>query len=193
MSLQQVAGIAISTGSILYFLAMPVAPQVYQKEDIGQRTAILAANETRWLVSQGLFALGMLLPAVGFLLLTMQSRATLPGWLIYLGAAAFFIGAINGAYLIYRQTLDPAAFWEETLPIPNIIGYLYIILTLLALIIYGIVFIQGSYPGWIGYLMTSAGAIMLIAFLVLRGEGGFFISVLMYLVTLIAGIVITVQ
>jgi hypothetical protein len=193
MFLEQVSAIVIIIGSVFYFAAMPVAPQVYQEADIGRRVAILAANGKRWLVSQGLFALGMLVPAAGFSLLTLSSRALPPGWLIFLGAAAFLIGAINGAYLICRQTLDPAAFWENTLPIPNIIGYLYIILSLLALIIYGIAFILGSYPDWIGYLMSGAGAIMLTAFLVLRGEGGFFISVLIYLVTLTAGIVITVQ
>lgn len=192
MSLQQLSGIVI-IGSISYFVAMPIAPRVYQEADIGQRAAIIAANGTRWLVSQGSFALGMLIPAVGFSLLTLSSRASQPLWLISLGAAAFLIGAVNGAYLICRQTLDPSAFWENRLPISNIVGYLYIILTLLALVFYGIAFVQGSYPDWLGYLMTGAGAIMLLAFLVLRGEGGFFISVLIYLVTFIAGIVITVQ
>lgn len=192
MSLQQVSGAVITIGSILYFLAMPVAPRVYREADIGRRAAIIAANGTRWIASQALFALGMLVPAAGFLLLSLSWGASQPGPLIFLGAAAFLIGAINGAYLIYRQTLDPAAFWEDTLPIPHIIGYLYIILTLLGLVIYGITFIQGGFPDWIGYLMTGAGVVMLIAFLVLRGEGGFFLSVLIYLVTFIAGIVIAV-
>ncbi len=72
--------------------------------------APLASNGTRWVVSQGSIALGILAPAVGFSLLAHSLRPLPLGWLIFLGAAAFLIGAINGASLIYRQTLDPAAF-----------------------------------------------------------------------------------
>jgi hypothetical protein len=57
MNLQPISSLVISAGFTLYILAMLVVPQFYQTEDIASRLAIIAANRTRWNVSQFFFAL----------------------------------------------------------------------------------------------------------------------------------------
>jgi uncharacterized membrane protein len=114
MNLQPISSLVISAGFTLYILAMLVVPQFYQTEDIASRLAIIAANRTRWNVSQFFFALWAGIPAVGFLLLVISERSAPAAWLYYLGAAGFAAGSAIGMWLVYRQTLDPAAFWEGT-------------------------------------------------------------------------------
>jgi len=189
MNLQQTSGIVISAGFVLYLAAMVVAPQLYNTEDISQRMAIIAANQTRWNVSQLLFALGAGVPAIGFLLLALSRQGAPSGWLYWLGAAVFAGGSGIGVWLVHRQTLDPAAFWEGT-QIPLLIGYGFLALTLAGMLGLVIAMLQGDFPNWLGYLVAGSAVAFLIVTLVTRGEGGFFISVLAYLVTFLAGIVI---
>jgi hypothetical protein len=89
---------------------------------------------------------------------------------------------------IYRQTLDPGAYWRIVGPIPLIVAY--IVLTLAGLSFYGIAFRQGGLPDWMGYLMLVSSVILMAAFLALRGGGAFFLSVLIYAITFAAGIVL---
>ncbi len=191
MNMQQISGIVISTGFVLYVAAMLVAPQLYQEAVIANRLAIIAANQARWNLSQLFFGLGIGLPAIGFLLLTISQRTAQAAWLFYLGAAVFVAGAAIGMWLVYRQTLDPAAFWEGT-QIPLIIGYGYLLLTMAGLLCLGLAMLFSGFPNWLGYLMAGSAAVFLIVGLVLRGQGGFFISILAYLVTFVAGIVIVI-
>jgi len=172
MNLQQTSGIVISAGFVLYVAAMVVAPQLYNTEDISQR-----------------FAVGAGVPAIGFLLLALSRQGALSGWLYWLGAAVFAGGSGIGVWLVHRQTLDPAAFWEGT-QIPLLIGYGFLALTLAGMLGLGIAMLQGDFPNWLGYLVAGSAVTFLIVTLVTRGEGGFFISVLAYLVTFLAGIVI---
>jgi hypothetical protein len=92
-------------------------------------------------------------------------------------------------WLDYRQTLDPAAFWEGT-QIPLIIDYGFLLLTLAGMLCLGAAMLQGGFPNWMGYLMLGSAIVFLIATLITRGEGGFFISMFAYLVTFVGGIVI---
>ncbi|HZD57127.1 MAG TPA: hypothetical protein VE136_10415 [Anaerolineales bacterium] len=189
MDTQRLSGIIISSGFVLYVLAMLAAPQLYQESVIANRLAIIAANRIRWNVSQLFFALGMGVPAAGFLLFGISQRIEKTAWLLYLGMGTLVAGAAIGMWLIYRQTLDPAAFWEGA-QIPLIIGYGYLLLTSIGLLCFGIAILQGGFPTWLGYLMAGSAVTFSIAVLALRGGGGFFISILIYLVAFIAGIVI---
>ncbi len=189
MNITQFSGIVISAGFVLYVAAMVVAPQLYNTSDIDQRMGIITANQTRWNLSQIFFALGAGLPAAGFGILAFVQRGGLTGWLWILGAVAFAAGSAIGVWLVYRQTLDPAAFWEGT-EIPKVIGYSFLALTLAGMLFLGIAMLQVNLPGWVGYLLVGSGGILLVATLITRAESGFFITVFAYLVTFIAGIVI---
>jgi hypothetical protein len=189
MNLQQASGIVISSGFILYVIAGVVAPGLYGDENIANRLAIIAANQVRWNLSQLFFALGLGVPAAGFLLLALSQRDERATWLYYLGAASYGGGSLIGMVLVYRQTLDPAAFWEGG-QLPLFIAIMLLLLSA-GLFCFGLAMLQGdNLPNWLGYLLTGSAVIFLIATLVLRGEGGFFISVALLLITFIAGIVI---
>jgi hypothetical protein len=64
MNMLKLAGVLLVVGFVLYLIAMFVAPRLYQEPDIGKHVAIIAANQTRWNVSQLFFALGLIIPAV---------------------------------------------------------------------------------------------------------------------------------
>lgn len=192
MNMLRISGIVISAGFVLYVAAMVVSPRLYQEPVIANRVAIIAEKHTRWIVSQLFFGLGMALPAAGILLLAISQRDTPIAWLYYLGAAFFAAGSLIGMWLVYRQTLDPVAFWEGV-QIPLIIGYGFLLLTLVGMLCVGIAMLQGGFPSWVGYMLAGSAVIFMVAMLFSRGEGGFFISVLIYLVYFIAGIVILRQ
>lgn len=188
MSLERIAGLVIMVGVVLYIVAMFVSPRLYQEPDINQRVSIIEANRTRWNVSQLLFGLGIGLPAVGFLLLTLHLHDIQRQWAIYAGAAAFILGALSGVIFVFRQTSDPVQYWASTQPSALIVGA--VVLTLAGLLLYGVVFIQGGFPKWLGYVAVAAAVVLLAAFLVTRGTTGFVVASLSYLIILIVGIVL---
>jgi hypothetical protein len=188
MSLERIAGIVIIVGVVLYITAGFMSPRLYQEPDISQRVSIIEANRARWDVSQILFGLGIGLPAVGFLLLTLHLHGIQRQALTYAGAAAFILGALAGVIFVYRQTFDPVQYWESTQPSLLIGGA--VVLTLAGLLLYGVVFLHGGFPNWLGYVAVGAAVVLLAAFLVTRGTTGFVVASLSYLVTLIVGIVL---
>lgn len=185
----QRSGIVISAGFVLYVIAMLVAPRLYQEPVIANRLAIIAANRTRWNVSQLFFALGIGVPVIGFFLLAISQRAEKIAMLYYLGTAVLVAGAVIGMCLVYRQTLDPEAFWEGA-QVPLIINYGYLLLTLAGLLCFGVAMLLGDFSNWLGVLMVGSATVFLVSALLLRGAGGFALSILAYLVTFVVGIVI---
>lgn len=189
MNLQRLSGLIISTGFILYLAAMLVAPRLYQDENIANRLVIIAANQSRWNISQLFFALGIGAPALGFLLFALSQRGEKATWLYYLGAVLYGIGSVIGMWLIYQQTLDPAAFWESE-RIPLVIAITFLLISA-GLLCFGLAIIQGNnLPNWLGYFMAGSAVIFLIAILLIRGQNGFLISIFVYLVTFVSGIFI---
>jgi hypothetical protein len=186
MNTQSFSGMVIALGFVLYVAAMLAAPRLYDTEDIGQRVAVIASSQVRWNVSQLLFALGAAVPAVGFVMLAFSQRGTRPDWLFFLGAVLFAAGAAIEMWLVYRQTLDPAAFWEGA-QTPAIIGFGFLLLTLLGMLCLGIAMILGGFPPWMGYLLGGTAVLLLIVTAILRGQGGFFVSIIAYSVTFIVG------
>lgn len=189
MEIQRLSGIVISAGFTLYIIAMLVAPPLYQETVIANRLTIIATNRTRWNISQLFFSLGIGLPAVGFLLFTFSERPEKIFWLYLLGAMALITGAGIGMWLVYRQTLDPEAFWKGV-KTPLLIGYGYLPLTFAGLFCFGVGMLQRNFPNWLGYIMMGSAVLLSMAIVFLRGRGGFFVSVIAYLVTFVAGMVL---
>lgn len=190
MSLERTAGLVIIVGVVLYIIAGIVSRRLYQEPDISQRVSIIEVNRAHWDVSQLFFGLGIGLPAVGFLLLAFHLHGVQRQWLIYAGASAFILGALSGVIFIYRQTSDPVQYWASTQPSALIIGP--VVMTLVGLLLYGVVFLQGGFPDWLGYIAVGAAVVLLAAFLVTRGTTGFVVASLSYLVTLIVGVVLVI-
>lgn len=185
MNLQSLSGIFLISGFVLYFLAMIVAPRLYQEDDLEKRVDIIESKKTRWILSQVMFALGMVLPGVGFVALALSSPST---WPLTLGVAAFFIGGLLGAVLLYRQTVDPLGFWKRSAAEPLSNGYFF--LTVIGFLLVGIALMQGGLPAWLAYLNMGAAIISTAVYLVRRGSGAFFLTLLFYLVVLVDGIMV---
>lgn len=189
MELQDLSGIVISAGFVLYILAMLVAPPLYQESVIANRLKIIAKNRPRWNLSQLFFAIGIVLPAVGFLIFTFSQKPEKISWLYSLGSIALIAGAGIGTWLVYRQTLDPEAFWKGA-QTHFLIDYGYLLATFVGLFCFGVAMVQGNLPNWLGYIMAGSAIFLSVATVFLRGAGGFLMSVVTYLVTFVAGIAI---
>jgi hypothetical protein len=175
------------SGFVLFFLAGIVAPSLYQEPVIEQRVETISLNQSQWIFSQILFALGGLLPAIGFLLLAIHLQDKQNAWLINLGTAAILLETVFGVIFVYYQTLDPAKYWEMARPSPLLIVYIFLILT--GAFLYGLVFLQGAFPNWLGYVTIGFTILVALGILVLRVPV-FFAASLFYFVALIMGIVV---
>lgn len=183
--METIAGVIIISGVLIGVAAMLVSPRVYQEPSIEVRLGILEAERGRWLVSQFLFALGGILPATGFTLLAATWLGSQPAAPLVLGAAAFLAGGLAGAIFVYRQTFDPGAYWRATGPIPMIVAT--VMLSAAGLGLFGLVFLRAGYPAWLAWLMMLTGAVVALVFLVRRGGSGFWLSVVLSAVELVAG------
>lgn len=189
MNAHQMSGVVIAAGLFFYVAAMFVAPRLYDTEDISERLHLIEENQARWNISQLFFALGPGVTAAGIAMLAFLQRSGTSAWLYGLGAALFAIGSGIAVWLVYRQTMDPAAFWEGT-ETPLIIGYGFLLLSLAGMICLGIAILQSSFPNWVGYFAIGSAVVLAIASLASRGQAGFFISIFIYLVTFVMGVVI---
>jgi hypothetical protein len=188
MNLEQIAGVVIILGVLAFIVAMMLSPRLYQEPDLSERAAIVDANRGRWNISQLLFGLGILMPAVGFLLLSLHLQGMQSPLLIDAAAAAFILGGLPGAIFVYQQTLNPLKYWQSAQTPALVTGY--VILTLAGLLLYGIVFLQGAFPVWTGYLAVAAAVLLLLAYLISRGHADFAVASLTYFVVLVMGIVV---
>ncbi len=188
MTQRQTAGIVLVIGFLIYILAMLLAPpRLYQEPAIEGRLRLIAAHPSRWYWSQLSFALGILIPVGGLVLFSLQLDGSANRWLSNLAAGAVLIGALAGVLFVYRQTLDPAPFWNSSQPIRPIL--IYLLLTLSGLALYGLLFLQDGLPAWLAILTSGAAIALLAAYLLSRGSGAFFVSVLAYVICLVAGVV----
>lgn len=186
MNLQQLAGILIIIGFVQSVIAMFTAPRLYQEPNIETRVAIVAANRGRWIISQIFFASGAVTTTAGFLLLTVHLAGLQGHWLIYPAFIIYALGALAGVLFVYRQTFDPARYWNYPGPIPMIVAN--VVLTLIGFFLYGIVFLQGEFPEWLGYLTVSSAFVFAIAGVAFKIPA-FFVDVLAGLIILVQGVV----
>jgi hypothetical protein len=189
MNLEQIAGVLILIGAALFVIAMLISPPLYQEPDIDKREQIVKARRGRWNVSQIFFGLGVLVPAIGFLLLTIHLHRSQSHWSIYPGMAALLTGAVAGTAFVYLQTLDPGRYWRHSGPVALIV--VYVVLTLGALIFYGIAFGQADLPNWLGPLVIGTAGVLLAAFFVTRAAA-FALVVVSYFVYIAIGIVLVI-
>lgn len=186
--LQRTAGFVIIIGVVLWLAAAFTSPPgVYSTSDISARLGILDTYSGRWTASQVLFGLGAVVPAVGLALLALHLRGDQGGWLPMAVGAAFVVGGLLGALVVYRQTADPASFWEGTQP--ALPGLVYAWLTVIALGVLGFLFVQGSFPNWIGYASIGLAGVGAIALIATGMQAGFYIVSIVYLVSLVIGII----
>ena len=182
MSFQQIFGVFVSVGSVLFLIAAfsPIS-KVYAESESARRLAIIQENPGGWRISQVLFGLGAVITAVAIGFWAVQ----IGEWLAYLSFLAMLVGALLWSWLVYHRALAPEAFAAGTLPYwPFVI---YTILTQLGLAIFGSVLIMllgSDLPGWVGWLNVVGSVLFFILYLVFKDMPPF----VYYLLTLITGV-----
>ncbi len=94
MNLQRLAGILMIVGFALVIIGSIVGPQIYQEPDNAVRLNLIADDQTGWFISNLSFALGAVATAIGFLLISIHLRGSVPLWLPYLAATVFILGSV---------------------------------------------------------------------------------------------------
>ena len=191
MELQRVAGLVIIASFVLFVLGFFVYPPGFSQEtDLEGRLKIIAEHQSRWKLVMRIGGLQPLVTALGFLLLSISLRGSQNPWLLYLGAGAFIMAGLLAAVGINQTINDPVSYLDHSSQSPQTSGY--ILLTAVAGILYGIVFLQAGFPNWLAYITLGSAA--LVPFLVVfKSSVAYVVVVLFYFVTFVAGIVIVRQ
>ena len=160
MGYQKLAGVLMIAGFVLVILASFIGPnEVYSAPDSKTRLEIIAQNQGRWQATNLVWAAGSLVTAVGLLFLTLGLRGQQSPWLLYIAAAVFAIGSVAWAIYLYQRIGDPAGNLYTTPAAP--LSLVFAWATLAGLALYGVAFLQGSYPSWLGYtLLVTMGLLV---------------------------------
>jgi hypothetical protein len=170
----KLAGILLTTGSILFIIAVstPVISNVVGAFDNPQLQVEYIKNDlTGWTVAHLLMGAGSLIAAIGLLLFARQVQSITHKKYVrmasYLAGAMAIVGALVWVIISYnRIVLSP----EELVHNLNITGWMfpiYSILTQIALVFIGFVLLQSGYPKWVGWVILVVGGLTLVAYLVL--------------------------
>jgi len=176
-------------GCALVLLATSVGPpRLYQEPDSQKQLENIENHRDRWLLSNLMFGLGGLSTAVGLILFSLYAQREVHPLLNWLAALGYALGTVLWLLFLYNRTIKPGQLFENYAFTPQtivLIGSL-----LLGLLIYGIIYLQAGYPGWLG--SGTIGLALLIGALAMLFPDRFFASFppqLLYLFTLAAGIV----
>lgn len=189
MQLNEIAGILMIVGFVLVLIASFVGPNVvYTAPDSQTRLEIIAQNKGRWTATNVIWAVASLVTAAGFLFLSLALRENKNPWLLYAGAATVIIGMVAWAIYLYQRIGDPTGNLYTTPPATMSLVFAYAMIVGLAL--YGVVFLQGSYPNWLGYtLLVSMGFLTAGLIFFFDAVYASFPPQFFFLLTLVVGIV----
>jgi hypothetical protein len=161
MGYLKLAGVLMIAGFVLVIIASSIGPNdVYSAPDSKTRLEIIAQYQGRWQATNLIWAAGSLVTAVGLLFLTLDLRRHQSPWLLYIAAAAFAIGSVAWAVYLYQRIGDPAGNLYTTTPAP--LSLVFAWATLAGLALYGVAFLQGSYPNWLGYTLLVAMGLLVV-------------------------------
>ena len=135
-----------------------------------------------------MFVLGGLATVARLILFTIYVQGEVNSLLNWLAALSYSLGTVLWIIFLYNRTINPAQLFEDYVFTPSTIALIGLLLG--GLLLYGIVFIQADYPGWLGF--GTVGLSVLIGAPALIFPGRFFASFppqVLYLFTLAAGIV----
>lgn len=185
----KLAGILLVAGFALIIIASFVGPpRLFQEPDSQKRLAIIETYQLLWVASNALFALAALTTAAGLILFSVFVGDEVNLMLNRLAALTYALGTAAWVIFLYNRTINPAQLFENYSFSPLTIALTVLLLT--GLLLYGIVYLQAGYPGWLG--ISTAALTVLIGALALVTPDRFFASFppqALYLFTLAAGIV----
>ena len=185
--MERVAGIVLLVGSLL-FIAAAFSPisRVYAERDAEKRIEIIKAGPGQWTVSQLLFALGGSVAAIGLGLAAYNLRGSSAALAAYLGVVLLIVGVVFWDWHLYVRVVNPEGFARGT-----ILGWpfvVYSILTQFGLIAFGVAYLRGEYPRWLGWTTIAATGALFILFLIFKDMPPF----VYYVITILAGVVMVI-
>jgi hypothetical protein len=144
---------------VLVVIASLVGPnEVYTAPDGDTRLEIIEQYKWRWTATNLVWAVASLVTATGMLMLTISQRESPSPWLYYAGAIAFIIGAVAWSIFLYQRNVDPAGNLYTTPPAP--LSLVFAWATIIALALYGVAFLQGGFPNWLGIFLLASMALL---------------------------------
>jgi hypothetical protein len=187
MTIGRIGGLVIIIGSLIFMFAAAPMSKIYGPQDIEGRMALLNANRPAYVFSQLLFAIGAAVTAAGFVVMSPRLRPSAsPDWLPALASTLLLLGTASWLLFVYQRAVNPEVYFQDYARVPwN--AWAYLVLTALALLIFGLVFLQSGFPRWIAYFtvivigLLTAGAIFIPEWLPPQ---------LTYLLTLVIGVAV---
>ena len=187
------SGYMLIAGFVLVLLATFAGPpRLYQEPSSEKRLEIIEDHQSRWIASNVLFVLAALVTAAGLILFSIYAQGEVNSALNWLAALAYGLGTTLWIIFLYNRTVDPAQLFEDYVFTPSTIALFGLLIG--GLLLYGILYLQAGYPGWLG--IGSVALTVMIGALALFFPSRFFASFppqTLYLLTLAAGIVFLKQ
>ena len=186
MDAQQVSAILLIASFAVVLLSMLlIAPGLYQTQDIEERLRIIEKHKMRWLISEAAIFVYAALSISGFAILAYMLRTAGQSWLPVLATVAIAGGALVGSYFVYLQITDPRGGYSGAYPAAENLAYW---LWLAGTLLFGIAFLQGDLPNWLGILTAGATVAYGIAFAITGA--GFMTPFIVAFLSLVIGIVL---
>ncbi len=185
MSPIQLAGTLLIAGSRSFWIGAGLPPRrVYVETDPQKRAQLITNHRSNWVVGHLLLLAGVVIVAVGLGVFTNTVETANARPLAIVGLVAIALGSIVWAYIVvrFRLAMPPEEYVRTTAgawTFPT-----YTVLTLGALILYGIVLFMTGFPTWLGITTVGLNSLILIAFIIQKDS----IPALFYVATLIMGI-----
>ncbi|HLF75708.1 MAG TPA: hypothetical protein VI524_15230 [Anaerolineales bacterium] len=190
MKSKQASGIAMLIGFGLIATGFALSPpNLYQESDLAVQLQIITTEFARFAASQVASGAGIVTTTFGYVLLTVYLRGRQNAVLIYTGAAAFILASVAVMVIVYQSLVDPASFLERAFSentSASLSEAVFTWSTIAGHFLYGIVYLRGNFPMWLGYLTVGSAALATVAVIIITP----FIAEVLFLLPLVTGIVL---
>jgi hypothetical protein len=184
----QLTGILLVSGFVvLAASALVGVPGLYGAGSIDAQLELIRAHRRRWLATQALVTLYLVLAGAGFVALAVELAPDAGSWVPAVAALAVVAGSLSGLYFVFLQTTDPRGGYSSKYPLPEAAAYW---LWLGGVLLFGVAWLLAG-PAWLGAL-TVAGSVAFTALFLVTGKG-FATPALTALVGLVAGLALLLQ
>lgn len=165
----RLAAWTLLVGSLIFLFAAfnPSSMAVFPAATPEARLAAIQRYRSLWVISQVAFGLGAVIAALGYVLLAraLGDRAVAMA-LPRAAALGMLFGALLWGINLVQRATDFTGFAQGTQPAwPFVI---YTLLTIAGLAVWGWIYLQSGFPGWLGWATIGLAAVVLVLFVALR-------------------------